>query len=357
MTLDDLLAWQPYKVFEMDSWLMARQEDCGIGFDIEGAKALVERIDREMTEIASEIEPQLPPRPLNKGEIDSWRIPAKPYLKDGSLSSMMEKWMRRTGAVGPTRVERVEWYFVTIDGVDYPVIGGSPTKTHGPMRLSNQGDLKDYLLASGWVPTLWNLKRDERGKPVRDDRGQVIQTTPKMQDQGRLCPNLEELAGELCKPVVRWLSLRNRKSVIEGWLENKRLAWDGRLGAGASSITPTFRKTHAVVANLPKADGKVTLGVEIRSLFRAVRPGYVFVGYDASGLEARVEAHYTYNYPGGREYANELIDGDIHTNTAVKMFAEQLAHLSPEDIHKDHPDIKPLRNKAKTLKYAASLTP
>jgi hypothetical protein len=353
MTLDELLAWQPYKVFEMDSWLMSIQETCGIGFDIEGAKALVLRIDREMTEIASEIEPQLPPRPLNKGEVDSWRIPAKPWKKDGTLASSMVKWMERVGAryVG---VEYTEHPSVLLDGKMYPIVGGSPTKTHGPMRLANQSDLKDWLIREGWVPTLWNLKKDERGKPVRDDKGQVIQTTPKMQDQGRLCPNLEELAGELVKPVVRWCSLRNRKSVIEGWLENKRLAWDGRLGAGASSITPTFRKTHAVVANLPKADGKVTLGVEIRSLFRAARPGYVFVGYDASGLEARVEAHYTYNYPGGKEYAHELIDGDIHTNTAVKMFAEQLAHLAPEDIHKDHPDIKPLRNKAKTLKYAAS---
>ena len=212
----------------------------------------------------------------------------------------------------------------------------------------------DKWLTPGWSPTLYNFKRDPRGKPMRDDKGQLIQTTPKMQENGRLCPNLEELAGELVKPVVRWLSLRNRLGVVQGWLGNKRLAYDGRLGAGASSITPTFRKTHAVVANLPKADGKVTLGVEIRSLFRAARLGYVFVGYDASGLEARVEAHYTFNYPGGREYAHELIDGDIHTNTALKMFAEQLAHLNPEDLHKEHPEIKPLRNKAKTLKYAAS---
>lgn len=241
MTLDELLAWQPYKVFEMDSWLMARQEDCGIGFDIDGAKALVERIDREMTEIASEIEPQLPSRPLNKGELDQWRIPAKPWKKDGTLASSMVKWMERTGAKLHTERD------ILLDGEVYPIVGGQPTKTHGPMRLSNQDDLKDWLIREGWVPTLWNLKKDERGKPVRDDKGQVIQTTPKMQDQGRLCPNLEELAGELVKPVVRWLSLRNRKSVIEGWLENKRLAWDGRLGAGASSITPTFRKTHSTV--------------------------------------------------------------------------------------------------------------
>jgi hypothetical protein len=172
------------------------------------------------------------------------------------------------------------------------------------------------------------------------------------------------MEGDLIRPVIRYLSLRNRRSTLEstsdeekGWLNNERLAYDGRLGAGASGYTPTFRKKHSTVVNLPKADGKVVYGTEIRSLFRAKRPGYVLVGYDASGLEARVEAHYTKGYPGGEAYAYDLIEGDIHTNTAVKMFSDKLAHLKPEEIHKEHPDVKPLRNKAKTLKYAASLTP
>lgn len=347
MTLDELLAWQPYKAYELDSWLMSMQEYTGIGFDKEGAEALVLRIQDEMREIEEEIEPQLPERPLNKGELDSWRMPAKPWKKDGTLSSSMEKWLEKTKAKLHTERD------VMLDGVVYPIRGGEPTKTMGKMTLANQDDLKNWLMENGWVPTLYNFKRDPRGKPMRDDKGQLIQTTPKMQENGRLCPNLEELAGELVKPVVRWLSLRNRLGVVQGWLGNKRLAYDGRLGAGASSITPTFRKTHAVVANLPKADGKVTLGVEIRSLFRAARPGYVFVGYDASGLEARVEAHYTFNYPGGREYAHELIDGDIHIKTAERLFPEEvLPYKNDEDYGKDHHVLKIWRQKAKNgLKY------
>ena len=348
MTIDELLDYPPFIAFTIDSFLMARQEDTGIGFDKGGAELLVAKIDEEMTAIASEIEPQLPPRPLNQGELKSWTIPAKPWKKDGTLSSTMEKWLERTGAKLCTERD------VELDGDVYPIIGGQPTKTHGPMRLANQEDLKNFLLESGWIPTLWNLKKDQRGKPIRDDKGSVIQTTPKFQENGKLCPNLEEMAGELVRPVVRWLSLRNRKSVIEGWLSNERLAFDGRLPAGAAGVTPTFRKKHSTVVNLPKADPSVTLGKEVRSLFRAQRPGYVLVGYDASGLEARVEGHYTSYYEGGKDYARELIEGDIHTKTALLVFHKELADLDPSEAHKDHPLIKPRRNKAKTIKYATS---
>ena len=358
MTLDELLEWQPYKVFEMDSWLMARQEDCGIGFDIEGAKALVERIDREMTEIASEIEPQLPPRPLNKGEIDSWRIPAKPWKKDGTLASSMVKWMERVGAKLHTERD------ILLDGEVYPIVGGQPTKTHGPMRLSNQDDLKNFLMTQGWEPTLFNFKRDERGKPARDERGQVIFTTPKLQENGKLCPNLEEMAGELVRPVVRWASLRNRKSVLEGWLEDKRLPFDGRLSAGSSGITPSFRQRHVKIVNLPKPDATVVLGEEMRSLFIPATEGYVFVGFDASGLENRVEASYCMRYRGGKEHAANILDGDPHTKNAFVFYADDIeakfglltVPSEPEGLKalKEDPKFKPLRSRSKNGRYALS---
>jgi len=40
--------------------------------------------------------------------------------------------------------------------------------------------------------------------------------------------------------------------------------------------------------------------------------GYVLVGVDASGLELRCLAHYTFPFDRGR-YAKEILEGDIHT--------------------------------------------
>jgi DNA polymerase-1 len=155
---------------------------------------------------------------------------------------------------------------------------------------------------------------------------------------------------------VRWLSLRNRLSVVSGWLADRRLGYDACLSAGAAGITNTHRFKHTVVVNLPKAEDSVTLGKEVRSLYVA-RPGNVLVGYDAAALENRMEAHYVFNYPGGPEYAEEILSGDPHKKNAFFAFyPEELAELGLvyDTTDKDHPPFKPFRSRSKNGKYALS---
>lgn len=346
----------PDEFFQSDHWLastksfhlMGQQAFTGIGFDIEGACRLRDRITGMMTEIENEVEPKLPPRPLNKGELKEYCIPAKPWKKDGTLSSTFEKWMEKVGAKLYTQRD------IKIGDEVFPIVGGTETITTGVMRLGNQDAIKDYLLSIGWIPTLFNFKKDARGKPERDAKGNYIKTTPKMQENGKLCPNLEAMEGPMVKQIVKWLSLRNRKSVVEGWLERPRLQFDGRLTAGSSGVTPTQRQKHTEVVNVPKADPKVLLGKEMRSLFVAKRPGYTLVGYDASALEARVEAHFCYPYEGGKDYADTLINSDVHMRTVEMVFLEEVKHLlGTERWNKNDPEVVPWRNAAKGLYYAA----
>ena len=346
MKLFNLDCWIAYKT---SSHLMSLQAITGIGFDKEAAVSLLAHINVEMDKIVAEVEPQLPPRPMNKGEVEWWLLPAKPWNKDGTHSALMHKWCETRGGtlVGDRDV--------LVEGVVYPLSSKGQTKTHTTMHLANQKDLKEWLLESGWIPTLWNFKRDAKGKPERDQDGNIVTTTPKMQEQGKLCPNLEQMQGELIKPVVKWLSYRNRRSVVEGWLGNERLAYDGRLSASAPLIASTFRQKHSVVVNVPKAEDGVLLGKEMRSLFIAKREGYKFVGYDASALEARIEGHYASRYEGGKEYANDLINGDIHLKTAATVFAQYVGHLvGTEKYNKDNPIVKPWRAKSKNIKYGIS---
>lgn len=351
--------------FDKDYWIaatisyhrMQMQAVTGIGFDSGQAVSLAERIEGMMKEIEAEIEPKLPERPLNKGETDYWRIPAKPFNKDGTLSATMQRWMDSRQAKLTTQRD-----IILEDGQVFPIIGGKETKTKGRMTLANQDDIKDWLLEQGWEPTLFNYKKDQRGKYVRDDKNKLIQTSPKFHEKGILCPNLEAMEGDVIKGIVKWLSLRNRRSVLigskedTGWLVNDRLAFDGRLSAGASGLTPTHRKKHSVVCNIPKAEEGVLLGKEMRSLFVAKRPGYVLVGYDASALENRVEGHYCYMYPGGEEHAEEILNGDPHTKNAFKAFyVEDLIELGLDmymEGIKEHPAFKPFRSKSKNGRYA-----
>ena len=95
---------------------------------------------------------------------------------------------------------------------------------------------------SRWKPTLYNYQKDSNGKPVRDQKGKIIPTSPKIQEAGKICPNLMEMEGDLVKLVVKWLSLRNRQSVLQGWFSNPRLQMDGRIGAGRTGIAATHRQ-------------------------------------------------------------------------------------------------------------------
>jgi hypothetical protein len=233
---------------------------------------------------------------------------------------------------------------------NFPIIGNTCIKCQTTMTLANQDDLKEWLVSQGWKPTLWNYKRDDRGKPLKEN-GELVKTTPKMQDKGKLCPNLEKMAGPLIRDVVKWLSLRNRLAVLSGWLEHPRLAVDGRLPAGASGITPTFRQKHTIVVNVPKAEAGVLYGKEFRSLFIADE-GMVLVGADAAALEARVTGHYTAKYDGG-EYGRELLEGDIHSKNAWVFYKDELQSLglAVDTSNKEDSRFKPFRSKSKNGAY------
>ena len=116
-------------------------------------------------------------------------------------------------------------------------------------------------------------------------------------------------------------------------LEQPRVKVDGKLGADMNTLgASTGRVTHKVVANIPKSfnefdEKKISVtGVSglkhiMRACFKASE-GYVLVGIDASALEARVEAHYVWDYPGGEMYSVELLGEkpkDIHTLNSKRL--------------------------------------
>jgi hypothetical protein len=243
------------------------------------------------------------------------------------------------------------------------------------MTLANQQDIKEYLVRDeGWRPTLWRTKNatvdsskqqrsDEEVEEILSayidstreslykqfiyheleinfdkvkDKAKLIKrlkrkarhlpTSPQLKDErGELCVNLEILAGDMAKKVVKWLSYRNRRSVIKaldpkketGWLNHPRLDRDGKLPSRANGITNTNRRKHAVIANLPKADPKVLLGKEMRSLL-GVEEGCWQIGVDASNMENLIAAWWAWVY--GRDeggYYEVVKVGDPHTTNAL----------------------------------------
>jgi len=335
------------KMYGDDSWkksfiagqksfyLMNIQELSGWPFDIEKAKALQERVEKMMADIEAEIEPQLPLRPLKKSEEAFYTMPAKPFKKDGSLSSHMLVFIERHHA------ERIGEYQIKIRGKTYEIAPKNMVIDGMHMELADQVELKKWLQESGWKPTMWNTKRDENGKEVK--------TSPKLQEAGVICPNLLAMNTGIIKDITTWMSLRNRLGVIKGWLSHPRLAYDGRLPAGSSGLAATHRNKHRVVVNVPSANA--LLGKEMRELFTS-EEGMLIAAADASGLELRMQGHYTYRFDNG-ETADILLNGDAHSLNAKKMFPKETEgfDIDAPDFDKDHPDFKPWRSKAKSINY------
>lgn len=339
-----------YKCGQKQFYLMSCQELTGFKFDKEAALALKERIGNMMEEIRAEVEPKLPPRKLKKSEEKNYTMPAKPFKKNGDFSASWENFVAKHSGVLDEQTGLWEFY-----GKKYPVIAGSMLSIELPMEMANQDQMKDWFIEMGWKSTLWNYQRGPDGKPMRDPKTRkLIPTSPKIQEAGKICPNLMKMDNGIVKLVVKWLSLRNRQSVLEGWLTNERFAMDGRIGAGRTGIAATHRQKHKVVVNVPKASEKVLLGKEFRSLWIADK-GMLIAAGDAAAVEGRVQGHYCYKYDGGAT-AEELLKGDVHSKNALAFYGhiDELKQfdIDSPDFDKDHPIFKPYRDRSKNGYYA-----
>lgn len=338
-----------YKCGQKSFYLMSCQELTGFKFDVEGGIKLKDRIGLMMEEIRAEVEPKLPPRKLKKSEESFYTMPAKPFKKSGDFSAAWEKFVEKHSGVLDTNTGLWEFY-----GEQYPIVAGSMLNIKLPMEMANQDQMKDWFLENNWKPTLWNFQRGPDGKPMRDPKTrQLIQTSPKIQEAGKICPNLMKLEGDIVKLVVKWLSLRNRQSVLEGWLTNDRLQMDGRIGAGRTGIAATHRQKHRTCVNVPKASEKVLLGKEFRSLWIA-GDGMLIAAGDAAALEGRVQGHYCFKYDNGAT-AEELLKGDVHSKNAFAFYGHepviQALDLHSTDFNKEDPKFKPFRDRSKNGYY------
>ena len=130
----------------------------------------------------------------------------------------------------------------------------------------------------------------------------------------------------------------------KGWLSVDRIEQDHRIPTPADTCgAASSRFKHRLVANIPRVTS--LYGKEMRSLFGVdTKAGYVQIGYDFDGLEARIEGHYCWKYDDAtHSYCASLLGekpNDVHTLTAKKI-SEVIGQAFG-------------RTPAKSVKYAAS---
>jgi len=275
--------------------IQAQQELRGVAFDVDAASDLFEKIYFEIEEIDKVLLAELPMQVIKGTEYK------KVFNLDGSYKKFITEYMG--------------------DNIDQ--VGGRFCQVkYEPFNLDSSGQVKSYLLSHGWVPTQYNTKKEGRRN---------VRTSPKLTEDsfasvGGSIPALVTKRSALVSRKRLLFNVRKKDSRLTGLINLVRS--DGRISAeGIPQATNTGRFRHKNVVNIPAE--RAVYGKEVRSLF-VPGDGYVLVGSDAAALEARIEAHYCYKFPGGEQYAHELIDGDVHAKNAKWFDTDRDGAKSPK---------------------------
>ena len=212
------------------------------------------------------------------------------------------------------------------------------------------------LQEKGWLPK----KHTEKGQVIVDETTLAGVDIPE------------------AKAIAEYLLIQKRVAMVESWIESVSDG-DRVHGKVITNGAVTGRMTHHSpnMAQVPSVGSEY--GGECRELF-TVSEGYKLVGIDAASLELRMLAHYMKD----KEYAKEIIDGDIHkknqtaaglqTRAQAKTFIYALLYgAGPAKIGKivggsakdgqklidtflrNTPSLQTLRNKIEKLSIRGSL--
>jgi DNA polymerase-1 len=224
------------------------------------------------------------------------RIPnIPPDAPEGTVRAVTKspKWKKN----GEYDSHTCRWFGVNPeDGLDNrPIWGDFSRVEFKHLELTSVSDVKLFLERNGWEPTEWNWKFDEVSKTK-------IKGSPKITEDSL------ELLGGNGRLYADFLTINSRFNILKTWIEN--VDSNGNLHGDSMIIgTPSMRTRHQIIVNVPSADSPY--GKEMRKLFSA-KPGWVLVGADSAGNQARGLAHYINN----EEFTDTILNGDIHTYNA-----------------------------------------
>jgi len=152
----------------------------------------------------------------------------------------------------------------------------------------------------GWKPKEFTPD----GKPKVDD---AILSTLKW-PEAKVLANyfmIQKRLGMLAEGKNAWLKLEKQNRIYAGINSN-------------GAVTGRCTHSNPNLGQVPSVRAKY--GSECRELFTA-KEGHLLVGADMSQLELRMLGHYMHPFDNG-EYANDVINGDIHTRTLEALELE-----------------------------------
>ena len=242
--------------------IIAQQEQNGFLFDYKAAESLLAKLAVKRAELKDKLQKTFPP----------W------YTPDGHKEFTPKRDNKRMGYVAGCSMCKIK------------LVEFNPGS-----RIHIAKVLQEKF---GWVPQAYTEKSNE---PKIDDEILKALPWPEAQLIGKYM-TVSKRIGQIAEGKKAWFKYYNKKT--------------GRLHGGINSNgAVTGRMTHFEpnLAQVPSVDSPY--GTECRSLF-IVAPGFLLMGCDASGLEARCLAHFLARYDDGA-YIKVILEGDKSKGTDV----------------------------------------
>jgi DNA polymerase I-like protein with 3'-5' exonuclease and polymerase domains len=306
---DETEAWRliDYLTFKMEC--AAEQEASKWKLDVEKCEDGLETLTKEKEEKICQLAAIMPKVPKYQVK----KRPAKPFKKNGSLSSIGEKW------------------FTLLEREGLPEDYEEEVKVLTKMVEPNPGSvpqIKDWLYSLGWKPETFKFVRNKETGDVK----QIPQIN--LERGAGICKSIKKLyKKEANLEMLDGLSvLTHRISLLKGFM--KAVDEEGYVKAEIQGLTNTLRFKHAVCVNLPGIDKPY--GELIRGCLIAP-DGYELCGADMSSLEDRIKQHLIWKFDN--TYVRKMMaeDYDPHLTLAVSAGAltedQMAAHKGGTENH------------------------
>lgn len=249
--------------------LALNRESLGFKFDKNLAIQCVEDLTVKMQNLADKVNPLLPPKLMNKGELKDYTPPKRQIDKEGNLTSSMLNFITRTNALYEEKDNKELFYILNDKEYKLP-LEQIPVQTHITAQITDLDHVKMHLIHLGWKPTEWrerDLTKDSKKQSIpyekriiafdrwveetkngkytkarfeklgikeskldnwitkikqdlKNNRPVKVPTSPcvRVGVEKNLCPNLEELGEKVdfAKDFTLYLTYKHRKSSIAG---------------------------------------------------------------------------------------------------------------------------------------------
>lgn len=378
-----------------------QRETFGFAFDKEKAIKCVEDLTQKMEELTNKVNPLLPSREMNKGELEEWTPPKNQLKKDNTPTAALLRFCDKHNLQLHTPLEGNRGYYIEYKGRRYNIPIQEPLETETIGTIDNLDHVKMHLINLGWCPSEWRMRdltKDSKKKnlsypkrikamekwlmetingkytkerreiveipfdeifdvlseKLKDNKPVYVPTSPMVRVgvEKNLCPNLIKLGEKVAfaADFANYLTYKHRKNSIAGGL-NEDEEYDLEEDIPNSGYLKLYREE----------DGRIpTAAIEIGAVSNRMRHiGVVNVARATSIYGAEMRSLFgsgKNGYQLGYDYSSleaRLEAALVYKYPGGEKLAEMLIASKPLDLHSISAERFGIpRSDAKSVNYA-----